>query len=141
LPWQQIKRERAKRLAELPSWAAVKFHCAPENSCDYVCGSGRSVAWLARLPWAQEVASSNLAAPTISSVLLYCLNSSKGFFIYFPRNFFRLKKVAIILSHGQKEAGKSFQQFKQNNSTHKNPCKSGHLISCAPRFENWHCRC
>jgi hypothetical protein len=28
-------------------------------------GSGRSVAWLALLPWAQEVASSNLAVTTI----------------------------------------------------------------------------
>jgi hypothetical protein len=72
LPWQQIKRERAKRLAELPNCAASKFHCAAENSCDYVCGSGRSVAWLARLPWAQEVASSNLAAPTILFDISFC---------------------------------------------------------------------
>ena len=33
--------------------------------------SGRSAAWLARLPWEQEVGSSNLLAPTTIST--YCL--------------------------------------------------------------------
>jgi hypothetical protein len=90
LPWQQIKREQAKRLAELPNRATVKFHCAEENSCDDVCGSGRSVAWLARLPWAQEVASSNLAAPTIFFFLHCCSNLFRGLFtIFTPRSWLK----------------------------------------------------
>ncbi len=40
-----------------------------------VLGSGRSVAWLARLFRVQEVVSSNLTAPTISQFLIYALDS------------------------------------------------------------------
>ena len=47
-------------------------------------GSGRSAAWLARLPWEQEVAGSNPAAPT----MYYDTALAKSVYKKSPGNFF-----------------------------------------------------
>ncbi len=52
--------------------------------------SGRSAAWLARLPWEQEVGRSNRLAPTISYKLSTTIPSS--FFEKFEQNVNILKK-------------------------------------------------
>ena len=51
-----------RRIRSRENWVAI----CPANRHFLLSGSGRSVAWLARLFRVQEVVSSNLTAPTIS---------------------------------------------------------------------------
>src|SRR5207302_1657526 len=63
--------ERSSRSLPLRGWCSVpepspRFGCPFSASPVESRRTGRSAAWLARVPWEHEVASSNLAAPTLS---------------------------------------------------------------------------